>query len=138
MTRIAFICTGNSCRSQMAEGWARHFAKPGVEIWSAGVAPLGVNPRAIAAMREVDIDISGHSSKKIDAIPTPIDFVITVCGHADQNCPNLMAKTERRHWDIADPKQLGPEQEVLADFRKVRDEIRGRVEGFLREKGFAK
>lgn len=138
MTRIAFICTGNSCRSQMAEGWARHLAKEGVEVWSAGVAPIGLNPRSVTAMKELAIDISSHRSKTLGEIPQPIDFVITVCHHADRHCPELAAKIERLHWDIEDPKQSGKEEEIAQDFRRIRDDIRRRVEEFLRQKGLAK
>lgn len=132
MIRVAFICTGNSCRSQISEGFGRHLAREGVEVWSAGVAPIGLNPRTVAVMKEAGINISKHTSKSLEALPKDLDYVITVCGNANKLCPQLPARVERLHWDIPDPKVQGSEEEVLADFRLIRETIRGKVLEFFR------
>lgn len=131
--RILFLCTGNSCRSQMAEGWANHLGAHWVEARSAGITAHGKNPRAIAVMQEAGVDISQQSSKVLS--PDMLewaDLVVTVCGHADEHCPALPPHVQKRHWPIEDPaRATGTEEEILAKFRAVRDEIRGRVEGLL-------
>ncbi|GMQ90355.1 MAG: hypothetical protein BMS9Abin10_0723 [Gammaproteobacteria bacterium] len=128
-TRILFLCTGNSCRSQMAEGWARALAGPQIEARSAGIEAHGKNPRAIAAMKEAGIDISQQESIRL----TPdmlewADHVVTVCGHADEHCPVLPSRTSKEHWPLGDPaKARGSEDKVMTVFRATRDEIEQRV-----------
>lgn len=133
MPTILFLCTGNSCRSQMAEGFARAIAGDQVTILSAGIEAHGKNPRAIAAMAEVDIDISSQESTRLnEAMLDQTDLVVTVCGHADEHCPVLPAGTRRIHWPLPDPaKATGSEADVLAQFRAVRDDIEARVETLL-------
>lgn len=131
---ILFLCTGNSARSQMAEGFARHIAGKEIEIYSAGTDPKGIHPMAARAMAEAGIDISGQSSKGPEAVPLEkLDYLITLCGDARGHCPSLPVKVQREHWPLEDPAQAtGTEEEVLSVFRKVRNEIKGRVEGLLR------
>ena len=130
---LLFLCTGNSCRSQMAEGWAKRFAPAGWHIDSAGIEAHGQNPRAIAVMAEAGVDISGQASTRVTAaMLQAADRVITVCGHADEHCPALPPGTRREHWPLADPaKATGTEQEILAVFRAARDDIRDRVSALL-------
>jgi arsenate reductase (thioredoxin) len=123
---VLILCTGNSCRSQMAEGILRAHAAGIIRIESAGSAPAGeVHPFAIKVMNEIGIDISGHHSKHLNKfLETPVHTVITVCGYADQACPMFPGMVRRYHWGFDDPaKFTGPEAEVLAAFRRVRDEI---------------
>jgi arsenate reductase len=122
---ILFLCTGNSCRSQMAEGWGRHLGGPGLHFGSAGMAAHGQNPRAIAAMAEAGVDISGQPSTVVsDALLDWADRVVTVCGHADEHCPVLPAGTAKEHWPLADPaKVVGTEEEIASAFRATRDEV---------------
>jgi len=131
MTRILFLCTGNSCRSQMAEGWARHLHGDKFEVHSAGIAPAGLHPLAVRVMQESGIDISGQKSKPVSALKDmAFDTVITVCDSARENCPLFPGKTKVLHFDFADPAAAkGSEQEVLAVFRRVRDDIRDFVSG---------
>lgn len=133
MRRILFLCTGNSCRSQMAEGWARRLGGADFEVLSAGIEAHGKNPRAIAVMAEAGVDIAGQESTRLTAeMLAGVDLVVTVCGHADEHCPVLPAGTRKEHWPLTDPaKATGGEEEVMAVFRASRDEIRGRVEGLL-------
>ncbi len=133
--RVLFLCTGNSCRSQMAEGFARAMAVEGTGVGSAGIDPHGQNPRAIAAMEQVGIDISGqHSTRLNDAMLWSADLVVTVCGDADEQCPLLPPGTDKIHWPLADPaKARGTEDEIAVAFRRVRDEIRERVRALLAE-----
>lgn len=131
--KLLFLCTGNSCRSQMAEGWARHLRSDVLEIWSAGIEKHGMNPHAVAVMREAGVDISGQFSKTPAEIgPVEFDFVVTVCGHADEHCPTFAAKTRVVHVGFEDPpkltKHLPDGEEKLAVYRRVRDEIRRYVE----------
>ncbi|HEY5893687.1 MAG TPA: arsenate reductase ArsC [Chthoniobacterales bacterium] len=124
---VLILCTGNSCRSHMAEGALREAAGDVVEVVSAGSKPAGyVHPKAIAAMKEIGIDISGHTSKHlIEFLNRKIDTVITVCGNADQVCPTFPGQLNRHHWGFDDPAHAtGSEEEILAEFRRVRDEIR--------------
>ena len=125
---ILFLCTGNSCRSQMAEGWARFFADESFEIQSAGIEAHGKNPRAIAVMREAGQDISEQESTVLtDEMLGRADIVVTVCGNADQNCPVLPAGTRKEHWPLEDPaRATGTEGEIMAVFRASRDDIRQR------------
>src|ERR1044071_7619477 len=127
--RVLILCTGNSARSQMAEGLLRHDAGDVFEVASAGVAPTQVRPEAIQAMREVGIDISGQRSKSIDEFAgKQFDYVITVCDNANQQCPVFPGKTERIHWSIEDPAAVrGASQQRLNLFRRVRDELRQRL-----------
>ena len=131
--RLLFLCTGNSCRSQMAEGYARALGGNAVEARSAGIEAHGKNPLAIAAMAEDRVDISGQKSTRLTQELTEwADVVITVCGHADERCPALPAGTRKEHWPLNDPaKAAGTEEEISEVFRRTRDEIRGRVETLL-------
>jgi arsenate reductase len=131
--KILFLCTGNACRSQMAEGWARHLLGDRVEAWSAGVIAAGLEPRAVQVMREAGVDISGHQSKHVNELLTiPFDRVITVCDHAAEVCPIFPGKVRMMHHGFADPPSLArsarTEAEALRRYRRVRDEIRAFVE----------
>lgn len=130
---ILFLCTGNACRSQMAEGWARRLADDSLTIQSAGIEAHGKNPRAIAVMKEAGIDISGQASTRVDdAMLAAADLVVTVCGHADEHCPVLPPGTRKEHWPLEDPARAsGSEDEVLRVFRASRDDIRQRVTELL-------
>jgi arsenate reductase len=130
---ILFLCTGNSCRSQIAEGWARQLAGNRHTIQSAGIEAHGKNPRAIAVMQEAGVDISGQESTRVtDAMLDAADLVVTVCGHADEHCPALPAGTRKLHWPLNDPaKACGSEAEIMAVFRASRDDIRQRVSELL-------
>jgi arsenate reductase len=131
--RVLFLCTGNSCRSQMAEGWANHLGGDRVEAMSAGIEAHGKNPRAIAVMREAGVDISHQESTRVTPeILAQADLVVTVCGHADEHCPALPPCVQKQHWPLEDPaKATGTEDEMMAKFRATRDEIRSRVEGLI-------
>lgn len=135
--RVLFLCTGNSCRSQMAEGWLRHLGGDRFESLSAGANPAGyVHPLAVEVMREVGVDISRQVSKHIrEFLPpqgTPPDLIISVCGHAEQECPLFPGQVERWHWPFDDPFHAeGSDEQRLAEFRRVRDEIKGRIESEL-------
>jgi arsenate reductase len=131
--KVLFLCTGNSCRSQMAEGWARHLKSNAIEAWSAGIETHGMNPHAVAVMKEAGVDISGqHSKTPADIGPVEFDYVVTVCGHADENCPVFPGKTKVVHVGFEDPpkltKHLPDGEEKLAVYRRVRDEIRKFIE----------
>jgi arsenate reductase (thioredoxin) len=130
--KILFLCTGNSCRSQMAEGFAHALKSEQIEAYSAGILAHGQNPNALKVMAEVGVDISGQESETLDAVKEIVfDYVITVCGHADENCPVFPGKTKVVHVGFDDPPKLAKEakteEEVLDCFRKVRDEIRAFV-----------
>ena len=136
MDRILFLCTGNSARSQMAEGLARALGGDRVEVWSAGIEPKGVHPLAMRAMAERNIDISQQSSKDLSAVPADPDVVITLCDNAADRCPAFPGRVQRVHWSLPDPAAMaGPDDERLAAFRKVRSEIEARLTAFLRERG---
>lgn len=126
---ILFLCTGNSCRSQMAEGWANKFKSDNFHIQSAGIEAHGKNPRAIAVMEEVGIDISQQESTKLnDNMLASTDYLVTVCGHADQHCPELPSKVKREHWPLFDPaKATGSNDEIMDTFRESRDDIHQRI-----------
>ncbi len=131
--RILFLCTGNSCRSQMAEGWARHLRGDLLEPVSAGIEVHGLNPRAVRVMAEAGVDISRHRSKRVEDLPTTdFDYVVTVCGHAREHCPVFRGSARVVHAPFDDPPQLAAglssEEEVLDIYRRVRDEIRAFVE----------
>ncbi|MGB7157432.1 MAG: arsenate reductase ArsC [Tepidisphaeraceae bacterium] len=132
-SKVLFLCTGNSCRSQMAQGWAKHLRSDVIDPHSAGVEPHGVNARAIAVMKEVGVDLSSHRSKHVDELKdVPFDYVVTVCGHAKETCPVFPGKTKIVHVGFDDPPQLARsarnEEEALQHYRRVRDEIRAFVE----------
>ena len=128
--QLLFLCTGNSCRSQMAEGFARRLAPLGVRVYSAGTAPKPIHPMAVKVMKEAGIDISAQRSKSLEEIPAQtIDLVVTLCGEAAESCPAFPAAAQRLHWPLPDPALAeGDEEEVLKTFRAVRDEIRARVQ----------
>ncbi len=130
---ILFLCTGNSCRSQIAEGWARHIGGDSVAVQSAGIEAHGKNPRAIEVMQEIGIDISGQESTIVnDDMLQAADVVVTVCGHADEQCPVLPPGITKLHWPLTDPaKATGTEEEIMIEFRATRDEIEGRVNELL-------
>lgn len=131
--KVLFLCTGNSCRSQMAEGFARHLGAERVEVHSAGIEAHGKNPRAIAAMAEAGIDISGQESTRLtEEMLSGLDLIVTVCGHANEHCPVLPPGIRRLHWPLPDPARVtGTEEEISAAFRAVRDDIRQRVGALL-------
>jgi len=133
--RVAFLCTGNACRSQMAEGFARAIGKGRILAHSAGLMAAGVHPRAIAVMREVGIDISAHRSKEIDPVLLrTMDVVVTLCNNAAEACPRTPPGVRRIHWPIKDPVGArGSEEEVMAEFRRARDEIALKIQEFLRD-----
>ena len=131
--RVLFLCTGNSCRSQMAEGWTRHLAGDAIETFSAGLETHGLNPRAVQVMQEAGVDISGHRSQHVDEFADQyLDYVITVCGRAHETCPVFPGTTTVAHRGFDDPPQLTrnltDEEEILACYRRVRDQIRAFVE----------
>ena len=127
--RVLFLCTGNSCRSQMAEAWARALGDDGLEFQSAGIEAHGKNPRALQVMQEAGIDISGQESTRLtDAMLDWAERVVTVCGHAEEHCPVLPPGTRKEHWPLDDPaKATGSDVEIMAVFRASRDDIRERV-----------
>jgi arsenate reductase len=131
--RVMFLCTGNSARSQMAEGWLRHIAGDRFDVVSAGTAPSTVNPLAIAAMKERGVDISAHTSKSVDRFAEEtFDVVITVCDNAKETCPVMPGVRARMHWPFEDPAAaVGDDAQKLAVFRRVRDEIATRVGDWL-------
>ena len=131
--RVLILCTGNSARSQMAEGLLRHMGGGRFEVESAGVEPSSVRPQAVEAMREVGVDISGHRSKSVEEFAgREFDYVITVCDNANERCPVFPGNTRRLHWSFEDPAAAeGDEAERLAVFRRVRDEIRERLRGLI-------
>lgn len=136
--KVLFLCTGNSCRSQMAEGWARHLSGDRMEPYSAGIEAHGMNPNAVRVMREAGVDISGQSSKLAASLAdVPFDLVVTVCGHADEHCPAFLGKSRVVHLGFDDPPKLArtasTEEEALGHYRRVRDEIRDFVGGRLNE-----
>ena len=133
MKKVLVLCTGNSCRSQIAEGYLRHFASDKAEIYSAGVETHGVNPRAIATMEEDGIDISNHTSNNIDEyFDIDFDFVITVCDNAKERCPFFPTKAKKFHQNFPDPaKSTGTETEILEQFRQVRQMIKSYSQQFV-------
>ena len=131
--KVLFLCTGNACRSQMAEGWARHLKADALAASSAGIAPHGLDPRAVRVMAEAGVDISGQRSKHVnDLADRRFDYVVTVCDHANDRCPIVPGATRVVHVGFDDPPSLArgarTEQEALAHYRRVRDEIRAFVE----------
>ena len=130
--RVLFLCTGNSCRSQMAEGWARHLWPDRLEPHSAGIETHGLNPNAVAVMREAGVEIGGHRSKTLaDLGDVALDVIVTVCGHANETCPVVPSRVRKLHVGFDDPPKLAagetdPER-ALDHYRRVRDEIRAFV-----------
>lgn len=133
MLNILFLCTGNSCRSQMAEGWTRQIGGDAVSVQSAGIEAHGKNPRAIAVMREVGVDISGQESTIVDdRMLQQANIVVTVCGHADEQCPVLPPGITKLHWPLTDPaKASGSDEDIMREFRATRDEVEHRVRELL-------
>jgi len=131
--KVLVLCTGNSARSQMAEGLLRHEGGDRFEVYSAGTKPCRVRPEAIAVMDEIGIDISGHRSKSVDEfVGVDLDFVITVCNNAYESCPIFPGQTRRLHWPFEDPTAIeGAEADRRAAFRRIRDQIHGRIMVFL-------
>jgi len=135
--KILFLCTGNSCRSQMAEGWARALKGDIIDPYSAGIEKHGLNTKAVTVMREAGVDISAQFSKTVPELPTmEFDYVITLCGHANENCPFFPGKAKVLHRGFDDPPQLAKgaktHEEELVHYRRVRDEIRQFIEGMPR------
>lgn len=134
MKNVLVLCTGNSCRSQIAEGYLRHFANGYAAIYSAGIETHGVNPKAIAVMAQDGIDISHHTSNNVDEyIAIPFDFVITVCDNANENCPYFPTEAIRLHYNFPDPaKAQGTDDEVMQEFERVRNKIKKYCEVFVK------
>lgn len=132
--KVLFLCTGNSCRSQMAEGWARHLKGDVIEAYSAGIEPNGLNPLAVKVMAEAGVDISRQRSKRVEELDNvDFEYVVTVCGHANETCPTwLRGKSKVVHVGFDDPPALAKgaktEEEALRSYRRVRDEIRSFIE----------
>jgi arsenate reductase (thioredoxin) len=134
--RVLFLCTGNSCRSQMAEAWLKALGGEDFQVYSAGLEPHGVNPYTITVMEEAGIDMSSHHSKHLDEYMGKIDFdyLITVCGNAGERCPFFPGMGTRLHWPFEDPAAfVGPESEKLAAFRDVRGQIKAKIQSWLAE-----
>ena len=133
MVNILYLCTGNSCRSQIAEGWTRKLGGDRVEVQSAGIEAHGKNPRAIKIMQEAGIDISGQESTIVsEEMLNLADVVVTVCGHADEQCPALPAGVKKVHWPLTDPaKATGNEKEIINEFRATRMDVEKRVRELL-------
>ena len=132
MLKVLFLCTGNSCRSQMAEGWARHLKSDVIQAYSAGVATHGMNPHAVAAMAEAGVDISSQHSKHVDELAdVEFDYVVTVCDNAAESCPAFKGDCQVAHRPFDDPPRLAREavsdEEAMGHYRRVRDEIRDYV-----------
>jgi arsenate reductase len=133
LKRVLILCTGNSARSQMAEGLLRHYGGGGFLVASAGLEPSFVRPEAIEVMREIGIDISGHRSKSIDEFAgQSFDFVITVCDNAQKNCPMFPSATQRIHWSIDDPAAVAGSEQIRREvFRSARDDLRKHLSEFI-------
>jgi len=128
--KILFLCTGNACRSQIAEGWARHLKSDVIEAYSAGISPAGLSTRAAAVMAEAGVDISTQTSKHVDTLKdVDFDYVVTVCDNARQQCPVFPSRTKNIHRSFEDPVfMIGSKDEIMAAFRKLRDDMRTFVE----------
>ncbi|MBL0096056.1 MAG: arsenate reductase ArsC [Bacteroidetes bacterium] len=133
MKNILVLCTGNSCRSQIAEGYLRHFVGDKANVYSAGIETHGVNPRAIAIMKEDGIDIAAHTSNHVDEyMNIDFDLILTVCDNAKENCPYFPSKAKRFHYNFPDPaKANGSEEEIMAEFRRVREMIKNYCSEFI-------
>lgn len=132
-TKLLFLCTGNSCRSQMAEGWLKHLRGDDFEVFSAGIEAHGLNPLALRAMQEVGVDISSQRSQLLEELPVEqLDYVLSVCGHADQHCPDLPKGVQRVHLGFEDPPKLAAgaanDEEAMPHYRRVRDEIKQQLQ----------
>lgn len=132
---ILILCTGNSCRSQIAEGWMRFYAKEKANVYSAGIETHGVNPKAIATMKEVGIDISSHTSNHVNEYKdVRFDYIITVCDHAKENCPYIPSDAKRFHHNFTDPsKKQGTDEEIWQAFAETREEIQNYCENFVKK-----
>ena len=130
MIKVLFVCTGNACRSQIAEGWAKHLKSDSIEAYSAGICPIGVHPNAIKIMSEASIDISSQTSDHVDDFgDIDFDYVITLCDNARQSCPVFSGNAKIIHRPFYDPYfATGTEEEIMAEFRKTRDEIEAFIE----------
>lgn len=138
--RVLFLCVGNSCRSQMAEGWLRHMAPERFDVYSAGSSAAGLNPNAVKVMAEAGVDISHQRSKRVDSLAQRrFDYVVTVCDDAHRECPVFLGHAVKRlHWPLEDPAEAtGTHDEVLRVFRHVRDQVKARVERFVEEEAAA-
>ena len=135
MKRILVLCTGNSCRSQIAEGYLKHFTGNKTEVYSAGIETHGVNPRAIEIMKEDGIDISHHTSNNVNEYRNiDFDYVITVCDHAKERCPVFPSSAKKLHYNFPDPaKATGSEEAIMKQFRQVRDMIKTYADTFVKE-----
>ena len=134
---VLFLCTGNSCRSQMAEGWLRHLAGSRFEALSAGTNPVGLNPRAVTAMAEVGVDISRQQSKHVSDVLVPLpEYVVTVCDRAKETCPTIHGGVATLHWSFDDPAEAqGSDDDRRKVFRRVRDEIAEKIREWLKTEG---
>jgi arsenate reductase len=133
--RVLFLCTGNSARSQMAEGWLRHLADDRYDVFSAGTQPVGLNPGAVSAMAEVGIDIAHHRSKSVTEFTAmPFDYVITVCDRAKETCPLWPGSTRLIHWSFDDPAAVADSDARRLAFCRVRDEIAAAIRQFLADR----
>lgn len=135
--KVLFLCTGNSCRSQMSEGWLRRLAGDQFDVVSAGTHPVGLNPYAVAAMQEVGIDISNHVSERVDPyLGQEFDYVITVCDRVEENCPTFPGASKMLHWSFEDPaKATGSYEQQMIVFKNIRDEIEEQIRRFITEIG---
>lgn len=132
---VLFLCTGNSARSQMAEGWLRHLAGDRYEVFSAGTKPVGLNPGSVEAMAEVGIDIARHRSKHVEEYAAQsLDYVITVCDRAKETCPLWAGKTTLIHWSFDDPAAVADVEDRRLVFRRVRDEIASAIRQLLADR----
>lgn len=133
MASIYFLCTGNSCRSQMAEGFAKKYLGRGYDVYSAGIEPRGLHPLAVEVMKEKGLDISDQTSDAVNVkLVTQVDFVITLCKDAKDGCPAILPRSGHYHWSFDDPaKARGTEEEVMNEFRRVRDEIEATILKFI-------
>jgi arsenate reductase (thioredoxin) len=132
---VLFLCTGNSARSQMAEGFLRKYGKERFEVYSAGISPVGINPHAVKVMKELGIDISGQTSDAINKeMIDKTELLITLCGDARENCPFVPVKVKKRHWALEDPARAeGNSEEIIAKFREIRDQISNYVRDLITE-----
>lgn len=133
MKKILILCTGNSCRSQIAEGYLKHFAGDKAAVYSAGIETHGVNPKAVSIMQEDGIDISSHTSNHVDEYSAIVfDYVITVCDHAQERCPVFPSSAKKLHQNFSDPaKATGSEEEIRNEFRRVRDQVKAYCKNFV-------
>jgi arsenate reductase (thioredoxin) len=133
--KVLFLCTGNSCRSQIAEGFLRHLASEDFEAFSAGTKPSRLNPLAVKVMEEKGVDISGQYSQSIDEfLNESLDYIITVCDHAKETCPVFPGTAERIHWSFRDPADAkGSEEEKMTVFREIRDSIEKNIKNFIKK-----